>query len=135
MTKPKQPKRQPEEPRLGIFWLVDDELVIASTPLVQCEPYGDVMNEPRSHVEYWAELQSGGRVPREIEYEEPPRGRVVYSVKTKQYTLIADRCILAKHAIVKRICHELQLPKDTKTDSDLHYRCSACLHKHDHDDE
>jgi hypothetical protein len=136
MNKSKQPRRPPEQPKLGIFWLVADELVLVSTPLDQCELYGDVMNEPRSHVDYWAELQAKGRAPRGAEYEEFARGRVVHNVKTKQYTLMADKCILARTDVVKRILSELHLPKNTMLDTDFHYRCSVCLYgTHEDDDD
>jgi hypothetical protein len=128
MTSSKQPTRPPSEPKLGIFWLVGKDLVIASTPLEQCELYGDVLNEPRSHVDYWTALQGNGTVPREMEYEEAPRGRVVYNAKTKQFTLMADKHILAERKVVKDILCELGLPKTTKLDTDFHYRCARCLY-------
>jgi hypothetical protein len=135
MKTPKQPRRPPAQPKLGIFWLVGGKLVLVSTPLDQCELYGNVLNEPRSHVDFWTELQSKGVVPRETEYEEAPRGRVVYNVKTKQFTLMTDRCILSRPAIVKEILRELHLPKGTNLDGDFHYRCSVCQYGSDDDDE
>jgi hypothetical protein len=130
-----RPLPRGEGPRLGIFWLVGGKLVLASTPLDDCELYGEVLNEPRSHVDYWVQLQANETVPRDMEYEEAPRGRIVYNVKTKQFTLMADRCILARHDMVKRLLSELHLPKSTKLDTDYHYRCSVCLYGKDDDDE
>jgi len=31
-----------------------------------------------------------------MEYEEPPRGRVVYSTRTCQFEVLADRCIISE---------------------------------------
>jgi hypothetical protein len=50
MTPPAQ--RRNEEPRVGIFWLIDGKPLIDSTPLGEAEPYGDHLTHPRS--------QSGG---------------------------------------------------------------------------
>jgi hypothetical protein len=62
-----------------------------------------------------------------MEYEEPPRGRVMYNTKTRQFTLIADRFILKRKDLVAEIKKELGLPRNTKVGGDGHYRCSDCL--------
>src|SRR5438128_108465 len=60
--------------RVGIVYLVNGELIIDSTPVGEAEPWGDFRNHALSHEKYWAGLQADGRVPAEIEYEDPPRG-------------------------------------------------------------
>jgi hypothetical protein len=37
-------------------------------------------------------------VPPEVEYEEPPRGRVGYDKREERYWLRADRCILKEES-------------------------------------
>jgi hypothetical protein len=66
-------------------------------------------------------------VSREMEYEEAPRGRVMYNTKTLQFTFLADRCILKKRELVEKIKSNMGLPKDTNFSSDSHYRCFVCL--------
>ena len=39
-----------------------------------------------SHIKYWGELQRDGSVSRDMEYEERPRGRVMYDTKTELFT-------------------------------------------------
>ena len=72
-----------------------------------------------------------GGVSRELEYEEPPRGRVVFNKRTQRFALYADRCILKRKAVVKRIIAAMHLPTsqtDTGTDGNFgHYKCSKCL--------
>jgi hypothetical protein len=52
----------------------------------------------------------------------------VYKTKTRQYILMADRCILQDKALVARIIVQLNLsPADTVTTTDSHYRCFRCL--------
>jgi hypothetical protein len=42
--------------------------------------------------------------------------------------LLADRCILKKRNVFKKIMEELQLPAAmTVCDNDPHYRCYKCL--------
>ena len=121
------PKGGKEESRVGIFWLVNAKLLIDSTPLDEAERYGDFVTHPRGHAEVWEEYQRNGTVFPETEYEELPHGRVMYNTKTRLFTLLADRCILKRMALVTQIKEEMHLPKDTKIGGDSHYRCSTCL--------
>jgi hypothetical protein len=125
----KMKRRTPRgELHIGIFWVVRAKLVIDSTPLGAAEPYGDHLTHPRSHIDVWEGWRVGSRVPGETEYEEFPRGRVMYNTKTQRFTLLADKCILKDKRMVRKIVSELNLPtKSTDKGTDAHYRCSACL--------
>jgi hypothetical protein len=117
------------ELRVGIFWLLNGKLLIDSTPLSEGEPYGDHLTHPRSHIDVWEQWRLSGKVPGESEYEEFPRGRVVYNTKTQRFTLLGDKCILRDKRVVSQILSELNLPsKNTDNGTDSHYRCFACLH-------
>ena len=82
------------EPRVGIFWLVDGKLLIDSTLLSAAEKYEDFRIHSGNHVSVWEKFQQNGTAPREMEYEEAPRGRVMYNTKSRRFTLLADKCIL-----------------------------------------
>ena len=117
-----------EEPHVGIFWVVESRLVIDSTPLSQAEPYGDHLTHARGHVEVWEHYQRAGVVPIDMEYEESPRGRVIYHTKTRRFTFLADPCILKDEGVVRKIMAGMNLPsKNTDKRTDSHYRCSDCL--------
>jgi hypothetical protein len=115
---------------VGIFWLIEDRLVLDTTLLSEAEPYGDCLTHGKSHIDFWTEQQALGTVPHDIEYEEYPRGRVVYNVKTERFTLYADRCILARKSLVGEMKKTMHLPTaqtDVMTDGPLgHYRCYRC---------
>jgi hypothetical protein len=121
-------KRRKKQPHVGIFWLVDGKLVIDSVPLSEAEPYGDHLTHPRSHIDVWEQWRLAGKVPGESEYEEFPRGRVMYNTKTQKFTLLADRCILRDKDVVSRVMSKLHLPSENMDKgTDAHYRCSSCL--------
>jgi hypothetical protein len=122
----KQKSSLQAEPHVSIFWLINGRVLIDSTPLGEAEPYGDYLTHPRGHAAVWEQYQRNGVFP-EMEYEEPPRGRVMYNTKTRQFTLLADRCILKRKDLVAEIKKELGLPRNTKVGDDSHYRCSDCL--------
>jgi hypothetical protein len=118
-----------QEPRVGIFWLLPDgTLCVDTTPLSEAEPYGEHLTHPRSHIGQWAEFQRHAIAPRDTEYEAWPRGRVVYDVRRKRFTLYADCCILIRKNVIRKIMTAMNLAKNqTELSSDEHYRCSTCL--------
>jgi hypothetical protein len=120
--------KRKNEPQLGIFWLVSSNLVIDSTPLSEALPYGNHFTHPRGHLEVWTQFQQSGTVPADLEYEELPRGRVMYNTKTQRFSLLADKCILRDKGIISKIMSALCLPSEnTDKGTDAHYRCSSCL--------
>jgi hypothetical protein len=113
--------------KVGIFWVMGGKLILATTPVSQAEPYAEAKGHPRGHFEHWTILQRRGAMSADIEYDDPPRGRVVYFPKDEQFTLYADRCILSRKHFLRQIIAEMSLPaKRTKTSSDEHYRCLRC---------
>jgi len=117
------------EPSVGIFWFFDGKIIIDSTPLSTAEPYGTALTHPTSHIDYWTWLQQTGVVPTEVEYEEPPRGRVVYDGRERCYHLLADKCILSRRDVIGQIMAAMNLsPDKTAEGRDEHYRCYKCLY-------
>lgn len=91
---------------VGIFWGIPEPdrswtLLIDSTSLAQAEPYGDFLTHPRGHYEVWSQWQkrraaplAGKSVYRAIadhEYEDFPRGRIVYEIRSGRFIVYADR--------------------------------------------
>jgi hypothetical protein len=120
-------KKTERTPHVGIVYVVGRKLWIDATPLGGAGNFGDFAIRERDHHEYWAQLVSSGAAP-DAEYEEYPRGRVAYNTKTGKYTLLADRCILGRKSLVRKILSRLHLPpNETEIGTDSHYRCFRCL--------
>ncbi len=117
------------EPRLAIFWLVKNKLLMDSVELSQSEQLCDYRNYPRSHIDTWEQWQRIGKAPLESPYEEYPRGRVTYDTKTGIFMLLADQCLLKRPDLIAKIKEELHLPNKITLQSDSHYRCFDCLHE------
>src|SRR5438045_3292981 len=90
VTGSRKNRKPAAEPRLGIFWLVDGKLLIDSAPRGEGEQYGDHLTYPGSHIHVWERWRQVGKAPVESEYEEFPRGRVMYGTT---FALLADRHI------------------------------------------
>ena len=117
-----------DEPHVGIFWFFNCRLLTDCTPLSGAEAYGDCQAHPRGHLDVWTEMQSRGLVPLDVEYEDPPRGRIMFDKRRDRFLLLADPCILRRRSLVKQIVSRLHLPPErTEMDRDAHYRCAECL--------
>jgi hypothetical protein len=69
-----QAARKAGEPEVGIFFVYNGEVLINSKPLSVTEPYGKLNSNNSEYDRYWKFGQHCGIVPREIEYDEVPRG-------------------------------------------------------------
>jgi hypothetical protein len=115
-------------PQVGIIFFVDHKLWIESTPLVAAGIYGEFKIHEGDHVVYWDRLILDGVVSQESDYENVPRGRVVFNTRTRRYRLMLDRCILRQKSVVAAIKQQMGLPpKETDTFADPHYRCAECV--------
>jgi hypothetical protein len=76
-------------------------LIAYAVPLDQASPDGDMLTVEEGHCDYWSELgRRGARALREAgiptaplwsEYEEWPRGRVLFNRTTRRFIIRADR--------------------------------------------
>ncbi len=123
------------QPQVGIFWTLNGRLIIASANLADAEIYGICKNYAAGHNTTWERFQRLNLVPVEVEYEEPPRGRVLYNTTDERFRLFADACILNNAAVMEEIRSQLRLPMSTEIGPDEHYRCSKCLGFTGWDDE
>ena len=125
-------------PSVGIFWGIPDgsasnpTLVIDSTPLSRAEPYGAALTHPRGHYDVWEAWQGLGvaglkrrGLPAAIvwsEYEQHPRGRIVYDTVTHVFTIYADRRLQTPE-FIERLVHAFGLTQaQFVVRGDSHYR-------------
>ena len=127
-------------PLLGIFWGVKEgseplRLVTDTTPLADGESYGDFLTHAGGHFavwEAWRRLGPNGLAKRDLpksivwhEYEDFPRGRVVYHCRTKRFTVYADPA-LQSNAVVALLIQAFRLPRsECDIKSDAHYQSSS----------
>lgn len=119
---------------VGIFWRIamasGPHLLTDSVPVDQAEPYGEFQTHG-GHYEFWCRLASlpatkrrEAGIPDAVrwsEYEEWPRGRVVYHAPTNRFVLYADRKLL-KPDILAKIMQRFSLAADqTDIRPDPHY--------------
>jgi len=122
----------PTPPAVGIFWRVDGLLVIDRSTLDEGERYGDCITHAAGHYERWQEWQALGMArlaavgyPDRIawtEYDEWPRGRIVYEMPARRFVLYADRR-LQKPNVIDALKTAFGLnDAEVAVRSDSHYR-------------
>lgn len=125
---------------VGIFWAIQRsfgvvQLVILTCSLKDAELYGDMLTSPHGHYDVWNEWQSKGHPDASLraviaasEYEEWPRGRIVFDTKSERFTLYADMQILKRPPLLSDIRELFKLPKRrTEAKPDSHYRSTRKL--------
>jgi hypothetical protein len=126
-TAKEQTKEQPGAAEVGIFWELNGVLILDGVRVEEAEAWGQFRNYPGSHEKMWRRYQRVDTGPRDMEYDAPPRGRVVYDTLAGQFHLYADACILRNDALLAKIRGDLHLPPDVEAGPDDHYRCAKCL--------
>ncbi len=124
----------PDAPQVGIFWCVLDpagtrHLLAERCALDAAEEYGDCLTFGPGHYEVWqrwqrarAPISSLASVVRGHEYEEWPRGRVVFDRKADRFFLYADRRI-QRAGLLPELVASFRLPADRViVRTDPHYR-------------
>jgi hypothetical protein len=94
---------------VGIFWRVAGVLVLDHSTLEEAETYGDCLTHAAGHYERWQEWQELGATrlasmgyPECIastEYDDWPRGRIVYETLARRFVIYADRRLQAPDTI------------------------------------
>ena len=102
----------------------------SGVPLDRAEPYGDFLTFADGHYTVWERWRRAGRgadagllrLVRSFEYEDWPRGRIVYDRARDRFTLYADRKLMLADTIA-HIARRFLLPAErTDVQTDFHYQ-------------
>jgi hypothetical protein len=117
--KPRNPASR--EPLVGIFWCEGSTAHLHAVPLSEGVPYGDCVNGPLDHVEFWPELERQHPHLRGREYFELPRGRVVFRRTQNRFAVLMDARLHTK-AIKTKLVKLFRLPAGRyRFERDAHY--------------
>ena len=117
MAAPQQPQGH-----VGIFWIYKKQVLADTVPWAEGESYGDHMNGLSDHYTFWPTLQRQRPELRRYEYEQVPRGRVVYNTKTATFTVLGSERFIRDEAQRAMVLEAFHLPADqTRFKADEHY--------------
>jgi hypothetical protein len=120
---------------VGLFWAIQDQgspatLLDHRCSLKEAAPYGTMLTCPHGHYEVWEQWREarGRAAIVAFEYEEWPRGRIVYSTEHERFILYADTQILRDPALMTAIYARFGLSIErTDPKRDNHYRSTRRL--------
>jgi trehalose utilization protein len=124
-----------DKPTVGIYWIVPDtegtqRLLGHACALADAEDYGDCLTYPSAHIDVWTQWQRGKppeknfySLIRQHEYEDWPRGRIVYDRSTQHFIVYADPQVIRRPVVMEAIIHWFALPEGLWiVRTDAHYR-------------
>ncbi len=112
-------------PSIGPFWFHKQSVLAAMVEAKAVAPVDGLADYNVDHVDLWPKFQGEHPELRQMEYFEIPRGRVIYKMRTKTFTIYLDK-VLMKPKIKAALVKAFDLPPSkTKFASDPHYTTDA----------
>lgn len=82
-------------PQIGIYWLHGGSVLGLACALAQAEPgIPEILDSPFTHVEAWPSVRAAAGLPPELEYDELPRGRVLFAYGPQTSIVYGDRALI-----------------------------------------
>ncbi|MEA2029335.1 MAG: hypothetical protein U9N49_10225 [Campylobacterota bacterium] len=79
---------------IGIFWLYQNQIYCKSIAMESIEPVNGFRDSDFAHYQVWDEIIKQHKDFYLYEYEDIPRGRVVYDIENVQYIVYANQDII-----------------------------------------
>ena len=93
---------------VGVFWVYRHQIFFRSVPIGAVTPVGHFIDSDLAHYEVWDRIAKEHKDFYLYEYEEIPRGRVVYDISSDHFVVYAHKSILhsddARRLIVEAFC-------------------------------
>jgi hypothetical protein len=108
--------------KVGIFWVYQGEIIAVPVEREAGEDDGLFINGPQGHAEAWEALRRRDPHLRYLEYEQVPRGRVLFDKRQRRYLVYLDR-VLLKARVKAQVRAAFGLPRAVFC-TDEHYTTS-----------
>ena len=108
--------------KIGVFWVINGSKIDGyREPLESGESYGDTIQPTFDHFRYWEKLILRYPKLKLLEYDDIPRGRVVYNKKEKRFLILSSKKVLEKGNLIKAISQFFEISGTPKLVWDEHY--------------
>ncbi len=104
---------------VGLFFVVNNKVLLHKCELSEAEKYGDFLNYPESHMQIWDKLYYKKY---KVDFDYFPRGRIIYNIKDETYYIYYDKCIEEN---IKEL-NIIPQNENYKLLRDFHYQCHKC---------
>jgi len=111
---------------VGIFWFYRGSIQPVSIPHTLGEAYGEFVNGHWDHVTYWPHVKRRLRVKHpeimNYEYEQVPRGRVIYRESDGRFLIYGSRDFVTDEARKQQVLQAFRIPSEQAVfRADEHY--------------
>lgn len=114
---------------VGVFWIYEGEVYHKAVSVDDITPINGFIDSDLAHYEVWDEIQRKNPAFYLYEYEEIPRGRVVYDTVKKYYVVYANSTIIKSPIHRKRIAETFEVDRNRiKFFEDEHYKLEQKEH-------
>jgi hypothetical protein len=107
--------------KIGIFWIVNNRVDGFKEPIDNGENYGDTVQPSVDHFTYWERFISRYPQLKIFEYDEVPRGRVIYDKKNKVFVILSSKRVLNNKDLVRDVCLFYEIDGNVELRWDEHY--------------
>lgn len=114
-------KKIAARPCIGIFWVINDEVIAFPNELVELSEVAGFKDSPYDHIRVWNTIRSQVPTLRNVEYE-VERGRVTYHVDKNKFLVLFSTELSKKKNIKSKILREFSIPSEkVEFSTDIHY--------------
>jgi hypothetical protein len=111
---------------VGIFWIYDGMLIPESIPYTEGEDYGEFVNGKTNHYDFWRSVQRIVPKLRDFEYEQIPRGRVIFSRRDGKFHIYGSEQFVKNEAEKKMVLEAFSIAaSEAVFRFDEHYSMAA----------
>jgi hypothetical protein len=102
--------REAGTPEVGIFYVIDDDLWLNSTPIPEARHLREVIIQSGNHRSYWTNLRRMIRPLEGVPHECYPRGQSVFVKATGRYHVYLGPEILTSKPLIRHVIDAMHLP-------------------------
>lgn len=108
---------------IGVFWIYKKQIYLKPIKVHEVKEINGFIDSDFSHYQAWDEISSQNKDFYLYEYENIPRGRIVYDIKNAHYIAYANDDIINSEEAKKIIIKAFHLDKDKVLfQYDSHYK-------------
>ena len=120
--------REAGTPEVGIFYVMEGELRLDSTPLPEARQLREVIIHVRKHRLYWRMFGQASPALHGLPHTCCPRGRVVYVKATARYHLEVGPKLVTDAGMIRQVMEAMHLPAaQTELRLASHFRAGTFL--------
>lgn len=115
-------------PHIGIFWIYKSQIYLKSIQIDNIKPIDGFIDSDFAHYLVWDKISAQNSDFYLYEYEDIPRGRIVYDVKDRRYIVYSNEDIINSEEARNLIIEAFHLDNDRVLfQYDMHYKIEELI--------